>query len=106
MTDATNENVFKYDGPTSLKKIEERLLKIEREKPTRIYNARENYSNTIDDQIEADNIEYLDAEKAQLQLKRQFILDERSNWKAKSIWNIIIPIIVSIITAYCVSMLI
>ena len=100
------ENVLKYAGPTSLKKIEERLLEIEHEKPMRIHNAKENYSGGIDDEIEADDIEYLDVEKTQLQLKRQFILDERNGWKAKSIWNVIVPIIVSIITAYVVFVLV
>src|SRR3989344_8705280 len=105
-TDEKKENVLKYAGPTSLKKIEERLLEIEHEKPMRIHNAKENYSGGIDDEIEADDIEYLDVEKTQLQLKRQFILDERNGWKAKSIWNVIVPIIVSIITAYVVFVLV
>src|SRR3990167_11233174 len=94
------ENVLKYAGPTSLKKIEERLLEIEHEKPMRIHNAKENYSGGIDDEIEADDIEYLDVEKTQLRLKRQFILDKRESWLPKTIWNFIIPIIVAIITAY------
>lgn len=98
------ENVLKYDGPTSLKKIEARLLEIEHEKPMRIHNAKENYSGSIDDEIEADDIGYLDVEKAQLQLKRQFILDERNSWKAKSVWNVVVPIIASVITAYLVSL--
>jgi len=100
------ENVLKYDGPTSLKKIEERLLEIEHEKPMRIHNARENYSGSIKDEIEADDIAYLNVEKTQLQLKRQFILDERNSWKAKSIWNVVVPIVVSVITAYLVSVLV
>lgn len=98
------ENVLKYTGPTSLNDIEARLLEIEHEKPMRIYNARENYSGSIDDEIEADDIGYLDVEKTQLQLKRQFILDERNGWKAKSVWNVVVPIIVSVITAYLVSL--
>lgn len=103
MTDKKKENVFKYDGPTSLKKIEARLLEIEHEKPTRIHNACENYSGNIDDEIEANDIAYLDVEKAQLQLKRQFILDRRSSWMAKSIWNVVVPIAVSVVTTYLVS---
>ena len=104
-TNEKKENVLKYDGPTSLKKIEARLLEIEHEKPMRIHNAKENYSGGIEDEIEADDIEYLDVEKTRLQLKRQFILDERNSWKAKSVWNVIVPIIVSIITAFVVSVL-
>lgn len=103
-TDKKKENVLKYTGPTSLKGIEDRLLEIEHEKPMRIHNARENYSGSIDDEIEADDIGHLGVEKTRLQLKRQFILDERNGWKAKSVWNVVVPIIVSVITAYLVSL--
>jgi len=103
---SNEENVLKYTGPSSLTDIEARLLEIEHEKPMRLHNAKENYSGTVDDIIEADDITYLDVEKAQLQLKRQFILDERNGWKAKSVWTVAVPIIVSIITAYVVSVLV
>lgn len=102
IADAEKENMFKYTGPILLKDIEARLLEIEHEKPMRIHIAEEYYS-TINDKIKADEIAYLDVEKTKLQLKRQFILDERNGWKAKSIWNIAVPIIVSIITAYIVA---
>lgn len=100
----TEENILKFTRHTSLKKIEARLLEIEHEKPMRIHNAKENYSGSIDDEIEAGDIRYLDVEKTQLQLKRQFILDKRNGWKAKSVWNVIVPIIVSVITTYLVSL--
>ncbi|GEM_PF-4832964 len=100
------ENAFKYAGLSSLKDIEERLLEIDAEKSGRIHNAKENPSDDIYAFIEADDIDYLDVEKTQLQLKRQFILDERNDWKAKSIWNVIVPIFVSVITALVVSMLV
>ena len=104
MKSKTNEkNVFKYAGPLSLKDIEERLLEIDSEKSARIHNAEENPSLDIDAIIEADDIEYLDVEKTQLQLKRQFLLDKRHGWKAKLVWNVIVPIIVSVITALLVS---
>ena len=96
------QNAFKYTGYSSMKKIEERLLEIEREKPMRIYHARENYSGSMEDEIEADDIKYLGVEKTQLQLKRQFILDRRNGWKAKGIWDIALPIVASVITAYLV----
>lgn len=85
----------------TLAEIEERLLVIEYEKPRRIYKVKENFN--WDDEIEASEIAYLDVEKAQLERKRQFILDRRNDWKAKGIWNIIVPIVVSVITAYLVS---
>ena len=96
------ENPLKYSGPTSLKKIETRLLEIEHEKPMRIYNLEQENTGSDEDMEEAENIDYLDVEKNKLQLKRQFILGRRDNWKAKSLWNVIVPIIVSIITAYMV----
>ena len=100
------ENIFKYTGPSSLKDIEERLLEIDAEKSARIHNAKENPSYDIDAIIEADDIEYLDVEKTQLQLKRQFILDKRESWLPKTIWNLIVPIIVAIITAYITTILV
>lgn len=99
----TNENLLRYRGPCSLQDIEVRLLEIEHEIPMRINNARESFTDSIENDIESDAIAYLDVEKAQLQLKRQFILDERNGWKAKSLWNIVVPIIVSVITAYLVA---
>lgn len=90
----------------SLQEIEKRLLKIEEEKPIRIYNYYENYTESIDDEIEKSEIEWLDVEKTQLQLKRQFILDEREGWRARVFWNIVVPIIVATITAYLVSVFI
>ena len=67
-----------------LKNIEKRLLEIEQEKHI----------------LEFDTT---DAEKVSLQLKRQFILDARNGWKTKGIWDVVVPIAVSVITAYLVS---
>lgn len=101
--DRERKDILKYTGPTSLREIEDRLLEIEHEKPMRIHNASEDYSGSFEDEIEADEISYLDVEKKQLQFKRQFILDQRNDWKSKSFWSVIIPIIVSVTTAYLVS---
>ncbi|MCH7605273.1 hypothetical protein IID24_04780 [Patescibacteria group bacterium] len=98
------ENVLKYVGPSSLKEIEARLLEIAHEKPMRIHNLRENYSGSTEDVIEGIDIAYLDTEKLQLQLKRQFILDERNGWKAETL-RYIATIVVSVITAYLVFIL-
>ena len=77
-------------------------MEIEHEKPMRIHDAKENYSGSIDDEIEADDIKYLDVEKTQLQLKRQFILDQRHSWKVEAL-RYVATIVVSVITAYLVS---
>lgn len=89
----------------SLKEIEKRLLEIEEEKPRRIHNARDNNPGGIEDEIEALDIQFLDIEKSQLQLKRQFILDRRDSWKYRVIWNIIAPVVVALVTAYAVASL-
>ncbi len=94
---------YKYEGPISLKKIEERLLEIELEKPCRIYDLHEQYHGSDEDALEEERIAELDIEKTRLQLKRQFMLDGRNNWKAKSLWDIAVPIVVAVITAYLVS---
>lgn len=106
---SVEESVLKCDGPTSLKKIEERLLEIEHEKPMRMHNLGENFSafaHEMEGEIEADEIAYLDVEKTKLRLKREFILDSRSSWKAKTIWDVAVPIAVSIVTTYLVSVFI
>ena len=90
----------------TLTQIEEELIVIEEEKHRRIHNAKEDYSGSLDDMMEADEIDYLDVKKAKLKLMRQFILDKRHNWKTRIFWGIIAPIIVATITAYLVSVFI
>lgn len=94
---------FTYDRPSSLREIENRLLEIDAEKSARTHNLYENYSLSDEDDIEVENIAFLEIEKSRLKLKRQFILDARSSWKAKGLWNVLVPIIISIVTAYFVS---
>lgn len=94
------ENILSYDGPKSLKKIEARLLEIEHEKPMRIHNLNENFSDSYEDVVEHLDIKFLDVEKAQLLLKRQFILDRRNSWKVRIIWDMLVPIILATVTAY------
>lgn len=83
-----------------LKKIEKRLLEIEEEKQRRLYNLKEDYSGSYNDDIEAEDIKYLDIEKGQLQLERQFILDSRNGWKSRMFWNVAVPVLVTITTLY------
>jgi len=92
------------DKTFNLSYIEKRLLEIDEEKDRRKFNLKENYTNSIEDTIEADDIKYLDIEKGKLQLTRQFILDKRDDWKAKVLWSIIAPTIVASIVAYITSM--
>ncbi|MDZ4284421.1 MAG: hypothetical protein U1A28_01190 [Patescibacteria group bacterium] len=98
--ESKEQNIFKYKGPASLKAIEERLLEIEHEKPYRIFNLKEYYSASIEDFIEGEDIEFLNVQKTQLQLKRQIILDQRESWLPKTIWSFLVPIVLAIIAAY------
>ncbi len=98
--------IIGYFKPYSLQETEKRLLEIEEEKPRRIHNLQENYSASIEDELEVINIANLDTDKITLQMKRQFILDRRNNWKARVFWSIVVPIIVTIITAYLASVFI
>jgi hypothetical protein len=98
-----------YDLRLTLAQIEERLLVIEYEKPRRIHDLKEGGPPSrgngwmLDLIMEEDGIDWLDVEKAQLERKRQFILDRRNSWRAKLIWSFVMPIVVSIITAYAIS---
>ena len=94
------------DISLNLTSIEKRLLEIDEEKTERTFNLKENYTNSIENIMEADDIAYLDIEKGKLQLMRQFILDRRNNWKARVFWSIVAPIIVATIVAYLTSVLI
>ncbi|MDP2704118.1 MAG: hypothetical protein Q8P01_02755 [bacterium] len=78
----------------TLEHIEERLIIIEEEK---VEHAPHPYSlQTLADKNKIINLE---KERAKLQLKRQFILDKRNNWKAKLLWSFIIPVVVSMIVS-------
>jgi len=101
----TQKPEVKDPNKMSLDEIEARLLEIEEEKPRRIHNGSENYTASWEDELEALEIAHLDVEKAVLQMRRQFILDNREGWKSKAIWNILVPIIVAILTTYIVSKL-
>ena len=56
----------------------------------------------LDGLVENEN-EPLQDELKKLEIKRQFILDRRNSWVAKSVWNVVVPIVISVITAYLVS---
>ena len=99
----TTTGLLEYVGPQTLESIQSRLLEIQEERPRRLHNLKENYSSSIEDEMEAMDISFLDVEQAKLEMKRQFILDRREGWKAKVVWNIVVPIFLAIITAYFVA---
>ena len=43
-----------------------------------------------------------EAEIAILESERSFILDKRNDWKPRIIWDVLIPIAVSVVTSYIV----
>jgi len=90
----------------NLTSIEKRLLEIDEEKSDRTFILKESYTGSFEDYMEKDAIAQLDIEKAKLQLKRQFILDRRNNWKARVFWSIVAPIIVATLVAYLTSIIV
>jgi len=44
-------------------------------------------------------------ELEQLKTKKQFLLDRRESWLPKALWNLVAPVVVSIITALIVTIL-
>ena len=53
----------------------------------------------LDRLVEAEN-KPLKIEVEQLEINRQFILDRRESFFLKTVWNIIVPIVLSAITTY------
>ncbi len=88
-----------------LSSIENRIIELKQEitnKPTELSKRLEDIGVTqhqLDGLVEKDN-NPLQAELEKLEFKRQFILDRRDNLFWKTIWNILVPILVSITTTY------
>jgi len=91
------KNWFKLHT-TKLHKIEERILYLKgeiTETPIGPYNFIKPEWQLASLKNELENLE----------TERQFILDKRDNLFWRFIWNVIVPIVVSTITAYTVSVL-
>ncbi|MFA5029900.1 MAG: hypothetical protein WC518_04195 [Patescibacteria group bacterium] len=84
-----------------LSKIEKRLLEIDEEKEFGVYNYGENLTGNFDDEIEKSRILHFDIEKNKLQMERQFILDGRNGWWFRIVWDMVVPIIITLITIFC-----
>lgn len=59
------------------------------------------YMNMIDN----GQIKQIENRNEELDLERQHILDRRNSWKPKIFWDVLVPIIVTIITTYLISIL-
>ncbi|MHB8870973.1 MAG: hypothetical protein ACYC5G_00740 [Candidatus Doudnabacteria bacterium] len=84
----------------NLHKIEKRIIEIKQEIANKPKELRQPIPQEILDGQVRVAIKPLTEELEQLQLQRQFILDRRDNLFWKTIWNIIVPIVVSLITTY------
>ncbi len=88
--------------------IEKRIIELKQEiakKPKELRKRLEDVGvsqSQLDGLVENEN-EPLQDELKKLEIKRQFILDRRNSWVAKSVWNVVVPIVISVITAYLVS---
>ncbi|KKS96766.1 hypothetical protein A3B05_00015 [Candidatus Giovannonibacteria bacterium RIFCSPLOWO2_01_FULL_43_160] len=45
----------------------------------------------------------IEAQVAILEAERRFIIDRRNGWKPKVIWDVLVPIVVAVATAYIVA---
>lgn len=77
-----------------LKEIEEEILKKQKDS----VSDSENIGNSA-------NVRKIkrEAEITALESERHFIVDRRNSWKPKVIWNVLVPIAVSVVTAYIVT---
>ena len=90
-----------------LGKIEKRILKLKEEianKPLDVSLSSSVTMATYEKRLEK-ALKLLNDELEQLETERRFILDRREGLFWKFIWNILIPIIVSVITTYMLSAL-
>jgi len=77
-----------------LKEIEEEILKKQKDG----VSDSENIGNSA-------NVRKTkrEAEIAALESERHFIVDRRNSWKPKVIWDVLVPIVVAVVTAYIVT---
>lgn len=85
-----------------LKIVESLILEKERyinERYKKAYKSMPD-KNLADMMAEGGDTKLLRNEINILEKERKFILDRRSSWIPKTIWNVIIPILVTLITTY------
>jgi len=84
----------------NLRKIENRIIQIKQEianKPAELHRPVPQVF--IDGEVKK-ALKPLNEELDKLQSQRQFILDRRNNLFWKAVWNVVVPILVSLITTY------
>ena len=88
-----------------LKNIEEQIVEIK----SKINLNKNNdvvrqYGGKQSPDVEREN-DQLSGELDKLKSQRNFLLDRRGSWMPKTIWNVIVPILVTIITFYFIKLL-
>lgn len=93
---------------SELKKIEKEILRLSMEisgKEKELSHRLSYYGVTqgqLDRLVKADN-KPLESKFERLEIKRRFILDRRESFIPKTMWNIVVPIVLSVVTAYIAS---
>lgn len=88
-----------------LKKIEKQIIEIKEQINFNKNNdVSRQYGGEKSTLVELENEQLLD-ELDKLETQRNFLLDRRESWIPKTIWNVIVPIVVTVITLYVVELL-
>ena len=84
-----------------LKSIESRIIEIQKQISQIYMTAYKKYpvKDHADMAAEGGETKLLRNELETLETRRKFLLDRRESWLPKSIWNVVIPIVVSIIAS-------
>lgn len=96
---------------TKLRNIEKRISEIQKQIGQTYETAYKQFAvkNHADMAAEGGKTKLLRNELEELETKRKFIVDRRESWLPKTIWNLLVPIVVSIlasvITIYTVNRL-
>lgn len=87
---------------TKLRSIENRIAKIQKQISQTYETAYKRYpvKDHADMAAEGGKTKLLRNELDGLETKRKFLLDRRESWLPKTVWSILVPIFVSIITLY------
>lgn len=81
-----------------LRKIEEQII----EKINQI-GCLPTPTGVLVDEVEEKQL--LQGELDALKTQRKFLLDRRESWLPKTLWNVLVPILVTIITLYVINLL-
>lgn len=86
---------------TQLHSIEKRITEIQKQISQTYAIAYKKYAvkDHADMAAEGGKTKLLRNELEELETKRKFLLDRRESWLPKALWNVLVPIIVSIIAS-------